>query len=154
MVNLVKKNLGRLRLPDYWIARFFLLAVGWANFMACKEKTHSASPSADSTVVTTAPKNHYDLTKPEGITLGDKLHEISGIAYISPHIILGENDEQGKIFSIDPTKPGDTEYPQLRFGGKGDYEDIVVVDSTAYLLISDGEIVEVPGYAKGADVNG
>ena len=75
---------------------------------------------------------------PQGITLGDKLHEISGIAYISRQTILGENDEQGKIFSIDPTRPDDSNYPSVRFGKKDDYEDIVVIDSTAYLLVSDG----------------
>jgi hypothetical protein len=156
MVNLVKNNIGRLRIRNYQTLRFLLLVMGWANFMACKEKRHSSStPStADTTTVATLQRNHYDLTKPEGITLGDKLHEISGIAYISDHIILGENDEQGKIFSIDPTKPTDTDYPHTRFGGKGDYEDIAVVNSTAYLLISDGEIVEVPEYTKGGDVPG
>ena len=155
MVNLIKKSVGRLRVRNYWQIRFLLLVVGWANFMACKEKSSSSSSAArDSTVVTPVQKGHYDLSKPEGITLGDRLHEISGIVYISDHIILGENDEHGKIFSIDPSKPGDTEYPSVRFGGKGDYEDIAVVDSTAYLLISDGEIVEVPGYTKGGDIAG
>ncbi|MEJ0102538.1 MAG: hypothetical protein WDO19_08290 [Bacteroidota bacterium] len=154
MVNLIKKSVGRLQVRNYWHIRFLLLVIGWANFMACKEKSRSSSSTADSAAITPAQKSHYDLSKPEGIVLGDKLHEISGIAYTSAHTILGENDEQGKIFTIDPTKPGDTEYPSVRFGGKGDYEDIVVVDSTAYLLISDGEIVEVPGYTKGGEVTG
>lgn len=149
MVNLIKKTIGCVYLNRYGIRGFAILFIAWANLMACKGK--SSKPAADTDTATVSPqsKSHYNLSAPQGVTLGDKLHEISGIAYLSAHTILGENDEQGKIFSIDPTQPGNTDYPSVRFGNKDDYEDIVVINSTAYLLISDGEIMEVPDYAKG-----
>ncbi|MGC4038016.1 MAG: hypothetical protein QM764_18785 [Chitinophagaceae bacterium] len=156
MVNLIKNNIARLYLRNYGFASFAFLLIAWPNLIACKDKKHKKA-AEETTVIApadSAPKRHYDFSSPQAITLGEKLHEISGIAYISDHIILGENDEQGKIFSIDPLKPEDINYPSVKFGGKGDYEDIVVVGSTAYLLISDGEIVEVPEFSKSAEVTG
>lgn len=140
-----------------WIVRgFIILIVAWMNLMACKGKgkKHTHVEAADTATTINLSPGHYNLSTPQVITLGDKLHEISGISYISGHVILGENDEQGKIFSIDPLKPDDTNYPSVKFGPKDDYEDIVVIDSTAYLLISDGEIVEVPGFSKAEEVAG
>ena len=154
MVNLIKKNIGCLGVRKYGVRAIIILFVAWTNLMACKGKSNKPAPETAASPAAQESKQHYDLSAPQGITLGNKLHEISGIAYISDHIILGENDEQAKIFSIDPTQPDNTNYPSLRFGEKDDYEDMVVVNKTAYLLISDGEIVEVPDYAKGGDVPG
>jgi len=154
MVNLIKKNIDCLYVRRYGIRAIVILFIAWTNLMACKGKNNK--PAADSNTVTAAenPKSHYDLSAPQGITLGNKLHEISGIAYISEHNILGENDEQGKIFSIDPAQPDNTNYPSVRFGDKDDFEDMVVINSTAYMLISDGEIMEVPDYSKRGDATG
>jgi hypothetical protein len=154
MVNLNKKNIGCSDIRIWSFAGFLIFAIASANLVACKGKKHKQKASADTTSQAPLPKSHYDLSAPEGITLGDKLHEISGISYITANIILGENDEQGKIFNIDPLKPDDTNYPSVKFGAKDDYEDIVVVDTTAFLLISDGEIVEVPGFSKAEEVKG
>jgi hypothetical protein len=131
-----------------------MLFIAWPNLMACKGKSNKSTTGTDSTAVLQQKSTHYTLSAPQTITLGDKLHEISGIAYINDHLILGENDEQGKIFSIDPAQPGNTDYPSVRFAAKDDYEDLVVIDSTAYLLISDGEIMKVPGYAGGTEPTG
>ncbi|MES1226382.1 MAG: hypothetical protein ABUT20_63490 [Bacteroidota bacterium] len=156
MVNLNKKSIDCLDIRNYGFAGFLFLLIAWVSLMACKGKKHKKSGAVVDTASVTAQvtKGHYDLSAPQRITLGEKLHEISGISFISDHIILGENDEHGKIFSIDPTKSDDTNYPSVRFGDKGDYEDIVVIDTTAYLLISDGEIVEVRGFSKAAEVTG
>jgi hypothetical protein len=156
MVNLNKKNIGCLDIRNWAFMGFIILVFAWINLIACKGKgkSHKHTAANDTATMTDLPKSHYDLSSPQEITLGDKLHEISGVAYISDHIILGENDEQGKIFSIDPLKPDDTNYPSVKFGAKDDYEDIVVIDTTAYLLISDGEIVEVPGFSKAEEVKG
>lgn len=156
MVNLIKKNIDCLDIRNWAFTGFIVLLFAWVNLAACKGKSHKKKETAEADTLTTVnvPKSHYDFSAPQRITLGDKLHEISGISYISEHIILGENDEQGKIFSIDPLKPDDTNYPSVKFGAKDDYEDIVVIDSTAYLLISDGEIVEVPGFSKAEEVSG
>ncbi len=154
MVNLIKKNIGRLYLVKYGVRAVILLLAASTSLMACNGKSNRHAVTGDSTIVPRQRSPHYDLSSPQTMTLGEKLREISGIAYISDHLILGENDEHGKIFNIDPTQPDNTTYPSVRFADKDDYEDIVVVNTTAYLLISDGEIVEVPDYAKGVDVKG
>lgn len=90
----------------------------------------------------------YDITKPEKTEMGGKLREISGISWVNQDIMLANNDESGKIFSINIADLSDTKYPFVVFGPKADYEDIVKVDSTVYILISNGQIVEVPGYSN------
>ena len=85
-----------------------ILLIAWTSLMACKGKSNKQAGATDSTTVLQQRTLHYDLSSPQAITLGDKLHEISGIAYISDHLILGENDEHGKIFSIDPMQPENT----------------------------------------------
>ncbi len=96
----------------------------------------------------------YDISKPEITELGNKLKEISGIFWINETTMLAQNDESGKIFTIDPSDKKEFNYPTIVFGEKNDYEDIVKVDSSAYLLVSTGQIVEVPGYSNGRDVPG
>ena len=81
--------------------------------------------------------------------MGTKLREISGISWVDENTMLANNDEAGKIFTISLKDLKDT-YPVFNvFGAKADYEDIVKVDSMIYVLISDGQIVEVPGYGRG-----
>ena len=88
----------------------------------------------------------YDITKPQTFELGSKLNEISGICWINDSLMLAENDEAGKIFAIDLRHMDQFEYRNVKFGSKGDYEDIVKVDSAIYMLISDGRIVKVTNY--------
>ena len=86
----------------------------------------------------------YDFSKPDDkMELGKHLHEISGMAYIpGKNLILGENDEKGQIFTLDFTNKKD-EIGKVKFGGKGDYEDIVYTDTAIYMLIATGGIVQV-----------
>jgi hypothetical protein len=60
--------------------------------------------------------------------------------------MLANNDESGKIFSLNPSNKKDFTYPSIEFGAADDYEDIVKVDSMIYLLVSTGKIIEVKGY--------
>ncbi|MCB0715059.1 MAG: SdiA-regulated domain-containing protein [Chitinophagaceae bacterium] len=89
-------------------------------------------------------KTGYNLTKPDEIMeLGRHLREISGMSYLTAtHQILAENDEKGDIFTVDFAKKND-HVGKVKFGGKGDYEDILYKDSTVYMLISNGVIVSV-----------
>ncbi len=89
-------------------------------------------------------KPAYDFSKPDEIMeLGKHLHEISGISYIpGQDILLAENDEKGEIFKVDFKNKKD-DFDKLKFGGPGDYEDIVHTDTADYLLISSGTIVQV-----------
>ena len=75
--------------------------------------------------------------------LGKHLHEISGMAWIpGKDMILGENDEKGDIYQIDFKNKKDN-FKKIKFGGHGDYEDIVHTDTADYLLVSSGTIVQV-----------
>lgn len=89
-------------------------------------------------------KSGYDFSSPDDkMTLGKHLHEISGMAYIpKKDLILTENDEKGDIFSIDFKNKNDN-IEKIKFGGKGDYEDIVYANSNVYMLVSTGTVVEV-----------
>jgi uncharacterized protein YjiK len=86
----------------------------------------------------------YDFTAPdEKMELGKQLHEISGMAYIPKrNVILTENDEKGDIFMVDFNNKNDN-VGKVKFGGKGDYEDIVHTDTAEYMLVSTGSIVKV-----------
>jgi hypothetical protein len=86
----------------------------------------------------------YDLTLfSEKMELDDKLHEISGMAFLpGTETMLAENDEKGTIYTVD-FKNKTIEPNKMKFGGKGDYEDIVHTDSIEYLLVSTGSVVEV-----------
>lgn len=151
MVNLNKKLIGGQYTSSYRLQILFLLIPCSMLLVFCTQKKKKSIPAADISSLPAQP-GHYDFSHPQGITLGDALHEVSGIAYITSRTMLAENDEQGRIFSIPLDLPNNQSYASVRFGKKADYEDIVVVDSTAYLLISNGGIVEVDNFAKGPDV--
>ena len=86
----------------------------------------------------------YNFSLPDDkMELGKHLHEISGMAYIpGKNLILGENDEKGDIFTFDFKNKNDN-VDKVKFGGKGDYEDIVYTDTAIYMLVSSGTIVQV-----------
>lgn len=88
----------------------------------------------------------YNITQPQTINLGSKLDEISGICWVNDSLMLANNDESGRIFAINLANLKDLEYHNIKFGEKGDYEDIVKVDSAIYLLVATGKIVKVTGF--------
>jgi len=89
-------------------------------------------------------KAGYNFTKPDDkMKLGKQLHEISGMAYIpKKNVILAENDEKGDIFMVDFANKVDN-IGKVKFGGKGDYEDIVHTDTAEYMLVSTGSVIKV-----------
>ncbi len=88
----------------------------------------------------------YDITDPDKIDLGSKLDEISGIFWVNDSTMIAHNDENGKIFAINLKDRKDYDYRNIRFGEKGDYEDIVKVEDTIYILVATGSIIKVTGY--------
>jgi uncharacterized protein YjiK len=82
----------------------------------------------------------YDLNKPFVIKLPQELDEISGLSfYPKDKSVFAIVDEKGVLYKIslqeEPT------IQQWKFYKKGDFEDLVVADSTFYGLISTGSIV-------------
>lgn len=86
----------------------------------------------------------YDFSKPDDkMELGEKLHEISGMAYVpGKEVIIAHNDEKGEIFLVD-FRNKNNNFEKVKFAGKGDYEDIVHTDSAEYLLMSTGGVMKV-----------
>lgn len=81
----------------------------------------------------------YDLTNPQVFQLDKRLDEISGIVFLdASNTIVAENDEDGKLFSYSFTDKQITN--SIKFGGKGDYEDIAFTGSDWYVLRSDGTL--------------
>ncbi|HSU28458.1 MAG TPA: hypothetical protein VLJ68_08755 [Chitinophagaceae bacterium] len=138
MINLIKKDINLQRVSQYSILWPFIILLLLIT-VSCKRQR-----------ITYTPKG-YDITKPEKTDLGSKLREISGIFWVNDRVMLANNDEAGKIFFINLNDKSDFSYPNMVFGEKNDYEDIVKVDSTAYLLISTGQIVAVRGFARGGE---
>ena len=89
-------------------------------------------------------KAGYNFSTPtEKMELGKHLREISGMSYISDrNLILAENDEKGDILVVDFKNKNDND-GKMKFGGKGDYEDIVYTDTAVYMLVATGSVVQV-----------
>lgn len=80
----------------------------------------------------------YDLSEPQKIFLSESLDEISGIVYVNDTLIVAENDEEGKIFAINPARSKTPEV--FSFGKNGDFEDITFTGKEWYVLRSDGHL--------------
>jgi uncharacterized protein YjiK len=103
--------------------------------MACMERSHG-SPEG------------YNLRHAKHFQLGKELVEISGIVYSEEDTsLLAISDNKEKIYQID-LKTKKLKNFTDKFAGVYDYEDIVKVKDSAYVLISDGTIIAVPKNAK------
>ncbi|MDB5200051.1 MAG: hypothetical protein JWO92_2014 [Chitinophagaceae bacterium] len=81
----------------------------------------------------------YDLNHPVEFTLPEGLSEISGISYYpKDSSVFAIIDEDGLLFKIYLNGSGTIK--QWRFDKKHDFEDVVMHDSTFYVLISNGDI--------------
>ncbi len=66
------------------------------------------------------------------------LEEVSGLTLYGDHQVAMINDEEGRIFIYDLDKKDIVK--AIRFGGSGDYEGIEIIDNTAYILKSNGDL--------------
>jgi len=84
----------------------------------------------------------YDLSSPDKVyVLPPALFEISGMTETDASTIACIQDEHGLVFFYDINKGQITR--QLFFGSEGDYEDIVRVDKTLYVMRSDEFLIEI-----------
>jgi DNA-binding beta-propeller fold protein YncE len=71
-----------------------------------------------------------------------ELREISGLAITAEGNLLAHNDEQARVFVIDPRRGVVTkQFDVGRSGLRGDFEGIAVSGADIYLLNSNGEIL-------------
>ncbi|HEY0040878.1 MAG TPA: SdiA-regulated domain-containing protein [Flavisolibacter sp.] len=86
----------------------------------------------------------YQFNKAQTRELGKALNEISGIAYAGNGRLLAVADSKERVFEIDLNSKKLKDYTDKVVGPDSDLEDIVMVDSTIYLLMSKGIIKEIP----------
>jgi uncharacterized protein YjiK len=85
----------------------------------------------------------YNLNNPKRFKMPNVLREISGIAFYrgTGDTLYAEQDEEGKVFRF---RLGDANLKVTRFGKKGDFEDISVVNNFIIMLRSDGVLFTIP----------
>ncbi len=84
----------------------------------------------------------YNLSRPSTVKLPSYLDEISGLAYYP---------KDKSVFAISDEKPwlykifigGNMTIQKWKLSEKSDYEDLVLVDSTFYVLESDGDLLSL-----------
>lgn len=87
----------------------------------------------------------YNLSKPDfSFILPDTLREISGLTDIDSVTFACIQDENGILFIYDLLK--NEIQKQYSFSIDGDYEGITRVDSSMYILRSDGILFEISNY--------
>lgn len=85
----------------------------------------------------------YDLSQPVRFEMNHSLKEISGITFnkgISGTMYAVE-DENGLLYCFNP---GSKELKSLKFGKKGDYEDVAICNRYVIVLRSDGTLFSFP----------
>ncbi|MFM7328899.1 MAG: hypothetical protein ACKO3B_09240 [Bacteroidota bacterium] len=109
-----------------------------ALFYACSQ------PGKETSMTGALDSIPYDLSNPEVVDLADDLHEVSGISPTGDDsTLLAINDERGSLFLIDLRG---TILSEKKFRKGGDYEDLVVVDSSVYVLTSNGNLHFIPDW--------
>jgi len=87
----------------------------------------------------------YDLSAPDRVhLLPPALREISGMTETDASTLACIQDEHGIVFFYDLNK--NQIVRQMAFGWEGDYEDIVLVDETLYVLRSDEFLIELKDF--------
>ena len=82
----------------------------------------------------------YNLNKPLTFKLPASLDEISGVVYYpKDNSVLAINDERGWLYKIFLSSRN--EIQKWKYSGGADFEDLVLVDSTFYVLQSNGKLI-------------
>lgn len=99
--------------------------------VSCKQKT---------TVLKSPPGYNFQDVKPQ--KLNDLVREASGLEWDpARNVFITHIDEKGKLFYLNrDTKEIVGEFD---FFGKGDFEDVAMVNDTLYALISTGEVIKI-----------
>jgi uncharacterized protein YjiK len=89
----------------------------------------------------------YSLNDPDKkYKLPDYLEEVSGLSWYRKGRLACVQDEKANIYVLELGKK--LKISKIDFGKDGDFEDISIVDKTAYVLRNDGEIFRVRDFDK------
>lgn len=84
----------------------------------------------------------YDFSNPKLLELPQELDEISGIVYYPKDTsVFAIIDEDGILFKISLNNP--RQVKSWKFDKKRDFEDLVLLDSNFYALISNGDVEKI-----------
>ncbi|MCX2429707.1 MULTISPECIES: SdiA-regulated domain-containing protein [unclassified Pedobacter] len=85
----------------------------------------------------------YDLANPVKYNMPQNLFEISGITFHhgDPKQVFAIQDEDGDLFHLGLN---DKDAQFTKFGGKGDYEDLAIINDQVIVLKSNGELHTFP----------
>jgi len=83
----------------------------------------------------------YSMDEMKTVSLNTELSEISGLEWVGEDQLWAVEDESGEIFRIDPMT-GEV-IQKMKFWEKADFEDLVVIDGTAWVLQSNGDLFRV-----------
>jgi hypothetical protein len=113
-----------MRNPGLWLIVCIL-----AGFCACRHRAVSIRGNIEG----------YDFDHPQVIELPAALNEISGLWYYhKDSSLFAIVDNDGFLYKIFPHHL--EKILRWRFHGHGDFEDVCMVDSTFYVLRSDGVV--------------
>ena len=118
--------------------RTLVLISAMIFFSFCNPEPKKSQPVEDG-------HEYYDLENPDArYTMPDYLEEISGLSYYGKGKLACIQDEKANIYvwNLEKGKIIDT----YEFGKDADYEDIAVVDKTAYILRNNGNIYRIDNF--------
>ena len=122
---------------------FSLCGILALYILACSGKKAEEKSSAEPQIF-----QNYELNNPSVVfVLPEELNEISGLAVISPELLLANQDEKGVLYFFNIEK--ETVEKKLKWGKEGDYEGVAVVGNTAYVTNSKGTIYQIKNYQSG-----
>ena len=113
------------------IACLFCVCV-FSGFVGCYDPAPVVSPPG------------YQLDSPKKFVMSESLREISGIVMLrgNSDTLYAIGDEEGKLFYF---HPGDGKFTYKKFGKKGDYEDVTILDNREFVVLrSDGSLFVFP----------
>ena len=115
-------------MPNRNLIIILLLFVNLYTLQSCTQNKYSVA----------LPSGNYDLEKPSVLLLNDALMEISGIYfYAKDSSVFAISDEEGYLFKI---HLNNNLTQKWKFSKPLDFEDLVLHDSTFYVLESNGNI--------------
>ena len=117
----------------YQLKLTIFIALFSVFFLSCKTKAQKEKFDNTET---------FDFASPKIINLPQALDEISGIAYYPKDTsVFAIIDEDGLLFKVSLNRPD--EVKEWRFDKQRDFEDIVFLDSTFYVMVSNGDIDKI-----------
>ena len=124
----------------YQQVRILVLLTSIVSLSFCNPRAGEELPPAENPF-------SYDLESPDArYKLPDYLEEISGLSYYGKGKIACVQDEKGNIYVLNLEQEKITK--KYDFGSDADYEDIAVVDKTAYILRNNGHIYRIKNFKK------